>query len=216
VAGFEHAVNEILSRVGLPALFVLLALEEFGLWLPIPGDLLIVYFGFQAVHSKHPLLAAIAVIGTVVAAALCGSTALFLLVGHYRWIIRKLGPIIHLDEARLEQMESWLGRRGAPAVVVARLIPGLRIATTVVSATFGLNQLVFMQAVAVSALIWGTLYFAIGAAGGTLLLSAEHLARAEMSRWALPLVIAAAIAAVIVKLWQSIWSRIKRKTPVAQ
>jgi membrane-associated protein len=215
VAGFENAVSELLSRFGLLALFVLLALEEFGLWLPLPGDLLIVYFGYQAVHSTHPLLYAAAVVGTVVAAALSGSTALFLLVSHYRWIVRKLGPIIHLDEARLEQMESWLRRRGAPIIVVARLIPGLRIATTVVSATFGLRLSVFMRAVAVSAFIWGSLYFAIGAAGGSLILSAEHVARAELSRWALPIILAAALAVIIFRLWQVLRARI-RKAPVAQ
>jgi membrane protein DedA with SNARE-associated domain len=212
VAGFEHAVNELLSRYGLFALFLLLALEEFGLWLPLPGDLLIVYFGFQAVHSKHPLFAAAAVIGTVVAAALTGSTALFLLISHYRWIVRKLGPIIHLDEARLEQMESWLGRRGAPIIVVARLIPGLRIATTVVSATFGIRLTVFMRAVAVSALIWGSLYFAIGAAGGTLFGTAEHFARTEFSRWLLPIIAVAAIAAIIVRFWQPFWSRVRKNS----
>ncbi|HTE86866.1 MAG TPA: VTT domain-containing protein [Dehalococcoidia bacterium] len=203
MAGPAHALGLLLTRYGILALFVLLTMEEVGVWLPLPGDLLIVYFGYRAVHAPQPLLSAIPVLLTVVAAAMCGSTLLFMLVRRYRRMLRRLGPLIHLDETRLRRMEAWLRRRGAPAVVLVRLVPGLRIPTTIVSATFGLRLTVFVRAIAVSALLWGALYFAVGAAGATAIDTAERLVRAEISRWLLPLLVAAAVAATIVRFRHS-------------
>jgi len=109
-------------------------------------------------------------------------------------------------------MEAWLRRRGAPVIILVRLVPGLRIPTTIVSSTFGVRLPTFVRAVGVSALAWGSLYFAIGAAGGTVIEAAERLVRAEISRWLLPALIFTALIATALRVWHP-WTANHPKNP---
>jgi membrane protein DedA with SNARE-associated domain len=72
--------------------------EEVGIWLPLPGDLLIVYFGYKVAGSPHALLSAIPMPLTVVVAACSGSAALYLIVRRFRWLIAdRLLPVFAPD-----------------------------------------------------------------------------------------------------------------------
>jgi membrane protein DedA with SNARE-associated domain len=193
VHGLAHAVSGLVDHYGLAALFLLLLLEEVGVWLPLPGDLLIVYFGYKVARSPHPLLSAIPVLLTVVVAAIAGSTALYLIVRRFRWRIHRFGHVIQLNESRLKKMERWLQRFGFVAIVVGRLLPGLRIATTFVSSAFGVPLPVFVPAVALSSLIWTSIYLVAGAAAGSLLELLPRALRVVVADWLLP-VVAAVIA----------------------
>lgn len=201
MAGLTHAVRLFVAHYGLIALFVLLTIEEAGVWLPLPGDLLIVYFGYRVAHSHAPVLGAIPVLLTVTAAVLCGSTLLYLLVRRFRWILHRVGPIIHLDEKRLGWMEGWIQRRGSMVIIPGRLVPGLRIPTTVVAGAFGIPLPVFLPAVAIAAVIWGILYFVIGAAGGIIIDAVRDPLQSESAEWVLPVIAGLALLAVLLR-WQ--------------
>jgi membrane protein DedA with SNARE-associated domain len=193
VHGLAHAVDGLLDHYGLAALLLLLLIEEVGIWLPLPGDLLIVYFGYKVARSPHPLLSAIPVLLTVVVAAVGGSTALYLIVRRFRWLIHRFGRVIQLNESRMRRLEGWLQRFGFVAIIVGRLLPGLRIATTIVASTFGVPLYVFVPAVAISSLIWTSIYLVAGAAAGSLLELLPRALRVVVADWLLPVV-----AAVIV------------------
>ncbi len=72
-------------------------------------------------------------------------------------------------------MRPWLARRGGLAIIPGRLIPGLRIPTTVVAAAFNVPLRVFLPAVATAAVVWGTFYIVLGAIGQQLALLGQHL-----------------------------------------
>jgi membrane protein DedA with SNARE-associated domain len=200
VHGLVHAVNGLVDHYGLAALFLLLFVEEIGIWLPLPGDLLIVYFGYKVARGPHPLLGAVPVLLTVVAASVAGSTVLYLIVRRFRWVLYRFGPIIQLNESRLQRMEGWLQRFGAPAIIVARLVPGLRIATTIVASSFGVPLYVFVPAVAISSLIWSSIYFMAGAAGRPLLELLKRAFRAEVTEWVLPVIAAVIILEMVLHI----------------
>lgn len=205
MAGLVHATRLFVAHYGLIALFLLLTIEEAGVWLPLPGDLLILYFGYRAAHASSLLLAAIPVLLTVVAAVLCGSLLLYFLTRRFRWIIRRFGRFIHLDERRLLWMERWLGRHGPLVIIPGRLVPGLRIPTTVVCGIFAVPLAGFVPAVAAAALIWGAIYFAAGAAGNLLLQTGLGLLPDDPSQFVLGGFTLAVIIAIAVE-----WRRHRR------
>lgn len=206
MAGLEHATNLFIASFGLAALFILISIEEAGVWLPLPGDLLIVYFGYRAAQTSAPVLSAIPVMLTIIAACLCGSTLLYLLVRRFRWLLRRYGHLFQLNENRLRWMEEWLQRHGIAVIIPARLVPGLRVATTVVSSSLGVPLPVFLPAVAVAALLWGALFLVVGAAGKGLLEFGQDVLQAEISEWLLPVAVVATLLGLLLHLWHP-WRR---------
>jgi membrane-associated protein len=175
MASWAHTLRLFVAHYGLAALFVLLVLEEAGVWLPLPGDLFVMYVGAQASRAPMPVLAAVPALLVVTAAVLCGSLILYAVTRRFRGQVRRLGRFIRLDEQRLTWMEAWLRRHGARVLIPGRLIPGLRIPTTVVAGLFDLPLAMFVPAVAVGGAVWGAFYLILGALGQTLLYNSADL-----------------------------------------
>lgn len=197
MSALAHEVRFFIAHYGLIALFILLTIEEAGVWLPLPGDLLVVYFGYRVAHSHHPLLTATHVLMTVTLAVLCGSTILYSLAHRYRSQILRFGRIFRVDEKRINWMQRWLQRQGPLAILPGRLIPGLRIPTTVVAGLFDVPLFVFLPSIAVAGLLWGVLYLALGIAGRSLLYPLQELLETEFLVWTL---IAAGVLTTIVSV----------------
>jgi membrane protein DedA with SNARE-associated domain len=168
----------------------------------VPGDLLIVYFGYRVVHTPRPLLGGAEVLATVVAAVLCGSMFLYVIAHRYRWLLRRFGRFLFLNERRLEWTEGWVRRHGALVIIPGRLIPGLRVPTTIVCGSFGVPLRIFFPTMAASALIWATLYFVVGAAGSAILESIQDVRQAETSEWLLPAILVAAVLLTLLYHWR--------------
>lgn len=100
---------------------------------------------------------------------LVGSSFLFLV--SRRWatslLVGPLGSAMHLTPARLERAQVWFRRWGIWAVIFGRLVPGFRVAVTVVAASLGLSYRLFIIGLAISAAIWITLFMTLGLLVGT-------------------------------------------------
>lgn len=156
--------DDFLARWHYAGLFAIILAEESGIPLPLPGDLFIAAMGFLAHQGRARFLPTAAV---VTLATVIGATVLYLLSRHAgRPLLLRLARRLGYTEAREAHLEGWLARRGAAAVVVGRLIPGLRIVMTVVAGALRLPQRVFVLGTLVAGLVWATLYFWIGWALG--------------------------------------------------
>lgn len=142
------------------ALFILLSLEEAGLPLPLPGDMAIMFLGYRTtIGLANPLL----VIPVVAAATFLGSSILYFVarrVGHP--VVLRYGRYIRLDEKRLAKVEGWFAKHGALAIVLGRLIPGLRTPTSIFAGVFEVPYRMFAPATALSAFLWATIYMVLG------------------------------------------------------
>jgi membrane protein DedA with SNARE-associated domain len=134
---------------------VLIPLEEAGIWLPIPGDVLILYFGYQIGRATSPWSAALTPLATITAAVLCGALLLYFVMRRFRSAIWRFSRFLHLDEKRLNWMQLWFQRHGPLVIIPGRLVPGLRIPTTVACGTFAVPLPQFVPAVAIAAVLWG-------------------------------------------------------------
>jgi len=160
VEGVGAGLLRLLDEHSDLALFLLLLLEESGIPLPLPGDLVILLAGARAAQGKVVAVVALAIME---AATLLGSTILYTLARRGgRPMLYRYGKFVHLELDKLERAESFLRRHGPLAIVLGRVIPGLRIPTSLAAGVFGLPYAIFLPALAVGAFAYILLYFLLG------------------------------------------------------
>jgi membrane protein DedA with SNARE-associated domain len=157
----------------LASLIVLLAVEEAGVPLPIPGDAGVLYLGYligRGVASPW------AIVPALLAAVLCGATMLY---GAGRWWGGSLlAPLVRrVPSARLERARVLVQRYGVLAVALARAVPGMRIACSLLAGTAEIPYLLFVGGVALCSSLWIAVLLVAGThlgewAGGHLSLAA--------------------------------------------
>ncbi len=155
-----HDPAAFLARWHYLGLFAVILAEEAGVPLPIPGDLFIAAMGFMASTGRGSFLPTVAV---VTSATVLGAGTLYLVSRHAgRRLLDWAGRWFGFDAARAARLEAWLHRRGAWAVVVGRLVPGLRIVMTVVAGALRLPQGTFALGTLLAGALWATIYFWLG------------------------------------------------------
>jgi membrane protein DedA with SNARE-associated domain len=204
----QHQIRDLIMFLlhhGTLAVFGLVALEEAGLPFPIPGDVWLMYVGVRIARGQIAWwLAALA--GTLAVAT--GSTILYT-------IIRSFGPqllhtierrpwlrtILHINPETLIRAERWLRRYGFAAVLFGRLIPGLRIAMTVVSATFSVPYRAFIGGTLISAFIWVNAFFLAGRLVGRITRAniAAFVAHFTLARLAILVLILVIVVLVLIR-----------------
>jgi membrane protein DedA with SNARE-associated domain len=189
--------SDFLARWHYLGLFAIILVEEAGVPLPVPGDLFILAMGFMAHANRAAFLPTAAI---VTAATVLGASALYLVSRHAgRPLLVKVARRFGYTEERERALEAWLAARGASAVVVGRLVPGLRIVMTVVAGALRLDAKTFVVGTLVAGALWATIYFWIGYALGA---GYERLGAGDGLASAWPLaVIAAAVTAIL--LWRA-------------
>lgn len=184
------------------ALFLLLLVEEAGVPLPMPGDVVIMFAGYRASQGLIGVMEA----GLAVTIAVqLGSTILYLLsrrLGHS--LLFRYGRFVHLDPRKLEKAERWIQQRGPVMVLVGRLTPGLRTATSIMAGVFEVPFHQFLFYTTLSALIWSVFWLALGYFFGMKLLP---LARYLHS----PILYVGLLLALLVAGAAFLWWRRRRK-----
>jgi membrane protein DedA with SNARE-associated domain len=143
----------------------LLYVEESGVPIFVPGDLLVIYAGHRT--AEDPVALASAWLLAVLAVTL-GASNLYLLA---RWLGRRLisgrlGLMLHVTPERLERAEKAFRRWGPWALIFGRHVPGGRIPITVAAGILEIPYPLFAGCVAVSSAIWAGAWLAAGVAFG--------------------------------------------------
>jgi membrane protein DedA with SNARE-associated domain len=155
-----RATSAFLDQHGLLAAFVFLLIEEAGVPVPVPGDVLMLILGLHARQGSVPLWQAI---GATWLGTMIGSTFLYFaarVAG--RDLVYRYGPFIRLTPERLDRAERWLKHHGSRAVFLGRLVPGLRIVTAVACGVFEVPFTVFFPAMSIGALLYILVYTLLG------------------------------------------------------
>jgi len=161
LTALSSAILALMTAHQYPGLFFLLLIEEAGVPLPLPGDTLIVLIGVRSRGGQAN--AALAILLVAVAATL-GSSALYWLARRGgRPALARYGRFLHLHPERVDRMEARFRRWGIWAIILGRLIPGLRTPTSVMAGLFAVPYRIFAPCTALSALLWALFYFYLGA-----------------------------------------------------
>jgi membrane protein DedA with SNARE-associated domain len=179
-------------------LFLVILAEEAGVPLPVPGDLFIAGMGVLA-RDRGGHMAT--VVATVAIATGLGSSALFALArGPGRRLLQRAGIGSGPAHSRAEDL---LMRHGGAAVIVLRLVPGLRILVTVAAGTLNVRPAVFAVSATISGAIWGALYYSLGWALGSRFEDLVRRVEAHALWIAAALLVAFGVATIAVKLRRS-------------
>ena len=145
-------------------LFLVIAIEEAGVPLPAPGDLVIAFYGWRA--SGDPVAIANVVLTCALASA-TGTLAPYFLARRFgATVATRLARWLDIETRRIDQLEERVVRYGTVGVFVGRLIPGLRVAVSLVAGTAHLPLRKFVPGVFVAAALYWTGWALLGAIVG--------------------------------------------------
>ena len=116
-----EAATEFISSAGLPAVFLLMALES--ACIPIPSEAIMLFAGFAVSKGELTLVGIIfaGVLGNLVG-SLVGYG-----IGYFgRVDLLERNRLFHVSPARLAQTEGWFERYGSATVFFSRMLPLVR------------------------------------------------------------------------------------------
>jgi membrane-associated protein len=175
----------------------LVFVEETGIPIPFaPGDLLLIIAGIAiASDTVDPIPMVSALLLATILGAMVGREV-FAAVG--RPALQKAADVLGFRPA-LERTTELLRRRGAPAVFIGRLIPGLRITTTQVAGVSKMSRLTFAAGLTPSVIVYIAFFVGLGALVGQPAVRIFH--RAEHRFFVITVTVLAAFAVVFSVRW---------------
>jgi len=145
-------------------LFGVVAIEEAGLPLPAPSDVVIAVYGFRA--RNDPAILAVVVLVCALAST-TGTLLPFALAGRYgATVAHRFARWIDIDPRQVDVWTERIARHGFRAVFLGRLIPGARVAMSVIAGTAQVRPAVFSSAVFLAATVYWSFWAAVGVVFG--------------------------------------------------
>lgn len=142
------------------AIFSLLFLEEAGVPLPLPGDSIMLLSGYLVHEGRANALLSL----LSMEAATVGGASVLYWISHFvgRPLLLRYGRLIGLNQSRMIKTEDWLRRHGAIGILVGRLVPGLRIPTSIASGALRLPFRTFLPYMALGSSLYILAFFILG------------------------------------------------------
>lgn len=156
----NESMQSLLRSHTLGVIVVIIFFEELGVPSPIPGDLMMVLAGVRVSQGRDPLWLVLLV---QEAATILGASGLFFLSRRYgRPLVERYGRFIHLGPESLARAEGRIARHGGWAIVLGRIVPGLRIVTPIAAGVLGMSFRAFLPALALGAFLFILMYTLLG------------------------------------------------------
>ena len=154
----------IVSEHQYLTLFGIVAIEEAGVPLPAPSDLVIMFYGDRA---RGDLMSLALVVLTCAAASTFGTLIPYAVTRKYGdAAAHRIAKWIDVKPKRVDEWEERIARRGFIAIFIGRLIPGLRVAMSLIGGTAKVPLPEFSAGVFSAGLIYWTFWTALGALVG--------------------------------------------------
>ena len=145
-------------------LFFVVAIEEAGIPLPAPTDVIVAFYGYRA-RGDVPELAQVILVCAL--ASTLGTLVPYFLARRFGpRVAHRLATWIDVDPAEVDRWTERIHRRGFVAVLVGRLVPGARVIMSLIAGTAEVPVYQFSPAVFVAASIYWTFWVTIGATIG--------------------------------------------------
>ena len=159
-----EVATDVINALGLPGIFILMALES--ACIPVPSEAIMLFAGFNVAEGEMTLLGitVAGVLGNIV-----GSWAAWA-AGYYgRVELLERNRLIHVNRKHLEWADRWFHRHGEMTVLVTRCLPIIR---TFISLPAGIAKMPFWRF---------TIYTAIGCVPWVLMLG--YIGKEVGARW---------------------------------
>jgi membrane protein DedA with SNARE-associated domain len=194
----------LLNRHSFAAICIAVFLEELGIPMPIPTDLLIIFAGVAAGPAWPRLVMAYAAISF---ASALGSSILYAIIRRGgRPLVARFGPYVHLGPHQLARAERFLTNTGWTGIAVGRAIPGVRLGTVIMCGLLNVPYRRYLTAHLVGSSVYVIIFLGLGALFGPRVAAYLHLPEA-----ALRLLWTGALALGLPSL--AVWLAAGRRTP---
>lgn len=164
LTGLSGFVADVIRRMGEVGVGVLAAIET--IFPPIPSEIVLPFAGYLAQRGDLSLgwVLVAATLGALVGAvALYGFAAR---VGHER-ASALLARIPLVDREDVDRASDWFARHGRSAVLLGRLVPGVRSLVSLPAGAQRMPLAQFVAYTAIGSLVWNSLLVGGGYALGT-------------------------------------------------
>lgn len=147
------ALVDVAGDVGIPLLFILIAVETMGV--PLPGETALIAMGIVA-SDGHVSIEA--VIAAAAIAAIIGDNTGFLIGRHYgrALLVSDRGPFPDHRKQLVAAAEPFFARHGPKAVFLGRWVAGLRICSSWMAGASGMQWPIFTFYNALGGIVWAT------------------------------------------------------------
>lgn len=164
LTGLSGWVAEVLTALGAPGVGLLALLET--VFPPVPSEVVLPLAGFLAQQGRMGLAAVLvaATVGSVAGALVLYEAARRL--GEER-AVRLLARLPLVDASDARAATAWFARYGRWAVLLGRLVPGVRSLVSLPAGAAGMPVVPFAVLTAVGSLVWNALLVGAGYALGT-------------------------------------------------
>lgn len=168
----------LFDRHSYIAILLAVLLEELGVPMPIPTDLLIVFAGVKGAGSLGRLGIWFVLLNIASAIGASGLYAVIRRGG--RPLVERFGRYIHLGPQQIDRAERLLARGGWTSIAVARAVPGLRYLAVVACGLLNIPYARFITAHIVGSSVYIATFLALGAVFGPTVLEYVHLPAVEL------------------------------------
>ena len=159
-----RAVVAIATAHQFITLFFIVGIEEAGVPLPAPSDLVIMFYGDRARGDPLGLAQVIIVCALASTAGTLVPYALTRKFGDR--VAHRFAEWMDVDPVQVDIWEARIAKHGFIAIFLGRLIPGLRVAMSLVGGTAKVRLHEFSPAVFLAGLIYWSFWTLLGALFG--------------------------------------------------
>ena len=159
LGGLVGWVLSVVEALGPDGVGLLVALES--IFPPIPSEVVLPLAGFLAGQGR---LGFAAVLGWATAGSLAGALALYWLgaaLGTDR-LCRLADRIPLMDGRDVERAGAWFSRHGVWAVLLGRMVPGVRSLVSIPAGVQRMPLWLFVVLTVVGSAVWNTLFIGLG------------------------------------------------------
>jgi membrane protein DedA with SNARE-associated domain len=179
-----------------------IAIEEAGVPLPLPGDLIIAYYGWRA--GGDPVEMAQVVLICALAST-AGTLLPYALARRFgEPVALRLASWLQIDQRGVAGLVARVRRYGFRGVLLGRLVPGLRVAVSLVAGTARVSPLRFSAGVFVAATLYWSGWVALGAIVG------PHVEDVVSPAYIRLIVVLVPIALAVAFVARLVWARRQR------
>lgn len=199
VTSFLHAVLEQVQQHQYVTLFFVIAIEEAGVPLPAPGDLIIAWYGWRTHGDPYEIAQ---VILTCALASTTGTLIPYAVARRFGMrVASRAARWLDIEQRHIDTLVDRIDRNAFRDVLLARLIPGLRVAVSLVAGTARVPVSRFSPAIFIAAAVYWTGWVLLGAILG------PHVEDVVSPAYLRLIVIAIPIVVVIAFVARVVWAR---------
>lgn len=156
----ENLILNFLNTHQLFASSLLLFIEEAGIPIPVPGDIIIAFIGFKFSLGHLNIFETFF---SLLFSIILGSTVLYTISRTLgKTMLLKLSRYIGINEEKYNLIEKEFKKFGVFVIIFGRHIPGFRIPITIFSGIFQIGYIKFISSVTLTASLWIIFYLWVG------------------------------------------------------